>query len=109
MTLPSPENPQNAPIWDNYVVAQVAQASLGAIPRHALAVGVEIAGKDVTLRFQLARETPDDDEDIEDIKDAFWVLVGNDVNIGVRTDVMSAPELEVRRGVRWIYRARLDD
>ncbi|WP_434173892.1 hypothetical protein, partial [Streptococcus pyogenes] len=29
MGSPSPDNPQRAPVWENYVVAQCAQAALG--------------------------------------------------------------------------------
>lgn len=44
VSLPTPEDPGRSPVWENYVVAQATQASLGLLPRSALAVGVSVAG-----------------------------------------------------------------
>lgn len=49
------------------MVAQTVQASLGLLPRHALAVGVRVAETDVQLCFRLTELTRDDLDDIEDI------------------------------------------
>jgi hypothetical protein len=53
LKLPTPDDPAEAPVWDNYVLAQVVQASLGLIPRTALAFGVAMQGADVRLVFSV--------------------------------------------------------
>ncbi|MFC5290561.1 hypothetical protein ACFPM7_26200 [Actinokineospora guangxiensis] len=46
MTTPTPDDPAGAPVWENYIVAQLAQAALGAIPRNAPLLGVSADGYD---------------------------------------------------------------
>ena len=79
MMLPSPDNPQNAPVWENYIVAQAVQASLGLVPLHAVAIGVEVDDVRVWLRSQLAEVSEQDVVDLEDIRGNLQDLVANDV------------------------------
>lgn len=103
---PTPEDPGRAPVWENYVVAQTVQASLGLVPRHALAVGVEVVGVVVRLRFQFTETTEDDHADVADIVSELEVLVGEDVRIEVDQEIRREPVIRPWDGVRWIYRAR---
>lgn len=105
MKYPSPENPERAPVWDNYVVAQCTQAALGNIPRHALAVGVTVDQYDVTLLFQLTELTPEDVEDMEEIAGDLATLLGSDARVLHTWKVLQEPSLRSPKGVRWIYRA----
>lgn len=81
MRYPTPEDPGQSPVWENYIVAQAVQASLGQIPEHALAVSVEVAGARVRLRFQLSEATEDDVADMDDIVSELEGLVGPDVHV----------------------------
>ena len=107
--LPSPGNPRSAPIWENYVVAQTVQASLGLIPAHALAVGVEVDGAKVRLRFQLARISEPDLQDMMDIHDGLQDLVGESVEVSLRHDVMAQRAISPIDRVCWVYLARQDE
>jgi hypothetical protein len=63
-------------VWDNYVVAQTVQASLGLIPPHTLALGAAVDRFDVELVFQLSEAAEQDRRDIEEIRENFrrsWV------------------------------------
>ncbi|MGH7480788.1 MAG: hypothetical protein ACRELV_01430, partial [Longimicrobiales bacterium] len=73
--------------------AQAVQASLGQIPTHALAVGVEVMGSRVRLRFQLSEATKDDIVDMDDIVSELEALVGNDVHVDKIHEVR--PEREI--------------
>jgi hypothetical protein len=106
MSLPTPSDPRSAPTWDNYVVAQAVQASLGLIPEHALAVGVEVDDTDVMLRFQLTAVTEADAQDIEDIVSQLEALVGPVVHVAKELDVRQEREISPHDGVRWIFLAR---
>ncbi|WP_157181454.1 hypothetical protein [Actinopolymorpha alba] len=108
MSLPTPEDPRRAPVWENYIVAQAVQASLGLIPQHALAVGVEVAGKDVRLRFQLSEVTEDDVTDMDDIVSELEALVGSDVHVEQTHEVRDERAISPSKGgVRWIFLARV--
>lgn len=108
MSLPTPSDLGNAPAWDNYVVAQAVQASLGLIPEHAIAVGVEVDGSDVVLRFQLTAITEEDSQDVDDIVSDLEALVGPDVRVGKKLDVREERAISPHENVRWIFLARQD-
>ena len=48
-TLPTPQNLEGTPLWENYVVAQLTQAALGLVPGNALALGVEVDEFDIAV------------------------------------------------------------
>lgn len=106
MTLPTPEDPGRAPVWENYIVAQAVQAALGVIPQHALAMGVEVAGVDVRLRLQLSEVTEQDIADMEDIRSQLEALVGTHVHIELTHEVVEQRALSPHDHVRWIFLAR---
>lgn len=106
MTLPTPENPANAPIWDNYATAQTSQASLGLIPEHAYAVGVEINGRHLRLRFQLSHLTEAGEEDMSDILSELEALVGQEILVDSSYEITTYPKVDPHDGVRWVYLAR---
>lgn len=88
------------------MVAQVVQASLGLIPKHAVAVGVRTTGRQVQIVFQMSRVRPADIEDISEIKSELEVLVGPDVDVTVSIDRSVRPDLSGKERVRWIFRIR---
>lgn len=106
MSLPTPEDPGRSPVWENYVVAQTVQASLGLLPRNALAVGVSVTGTIVHLRFQLAELSEADAADIDDIVSELEVLMGDDVHVDKTYEVRQEPEISPHDNVRWIFLAR---
>jgi len=94
---------------ENYIVAQTTQASLGQVPRNALAVGVIVDGTDVRVRFQLADLNADDIEDMDDIVFTLELLVGDHVHVEKDYEIRAERAISPDDGVRWIYLARLDD
>ena len=106
MRYPSPTDSAHAPVWENYVVAQASQASLGMVPRSALAFGVLVEETSVTLRFLLAACTPQDVEDMDDIVSELEGLLGPDVLVTRSFDVRDPLEMSPHDRVRWVYAAR---
>ena len=104
--LPTPNDPGAALVWENYVVAQAVQASLGLVPQHALAVGVEVEGTTVRLRFQLSELTHEDKLDIEDIVSELEALVGNDAQVTTAHEITADRHISPSDGVRWMFLAR---
>lgn len=107
-TYPSPCDSGTAPVWDNYVVAQVAQASLGSIPRSALAFGVMVSGLDVRLVFQLRVLDDEGQQDMQDIVSELEAYLGGDVRIESVHEIREWRSIDRRDGVRWVYLARVD-
>ena len=105
MIFPSPEEMGRAPVWENYVLAQAVQASLGLIPRSALAVGVRVSGTDVELSFQLSGVSEGDEADMDDIVSELELLVGDKVSISRRYDVKDERDISPRDGVCWFFLA----
>ncbi|MFD6177524.1 MULTISPECIES: hypothetical protein [unclassified Isoptericola] len=113
MTVPTPGDPAGAPVWENYVVAQLTQASLGLVPRDALALGVEVDGVEeddvaVTVVCQARHETPDLVEDVDEIAQELAVLLGHRVHVGSRIDVRAAPRITPSDRPVWVFVARED-
>lgn len=106
MTMPTPDDPANAPVWENYVVAQAVQASLRLIPRGTLAFGVEVDRENVRLQFQLAEVSDEDAADITDITEDLTSLLGGQVRVSSVHAVREQPELSPDDHVRWIFVAR---
>jgi hypothetical protein len=104
--MPTPDDPRGAPVWDNYVVAQVVQASLGLIPEHALAVGVEVTGNEVCLRFQLTQAEEEDLAYIDDIVSEFEALVGDEVLVDRSYEIRSERRISPHDGICWVFLAR---
>ena len=104
--MPTPEDPKQAPVWENYIVAQAAQASLGLIPEHALAVGVSVDQLNVQLRFQLSEISEIDQTDIDDIVSELQILVGGDVCVDAVHQVMPNFIISPFERVRWFFLAR---
>jgi len=107
MSLPTPEDPGSAPIWENYVIAQTVEASRGQIPEHALAFGVEVDGSRLRLRFQLSEVTEADEDDISDIVSELEGLMGKDVEVESSYEVVDQREISPTDGVCWIFLARV--
>lgn len=106
MKYPSPMDLGRAPIWENYIIAQAVQASLGLIPEHALAVGVEVVGRDVRLRFQLSEATEQDAADMGDIRSELEALVGPDVKVEQAHEVRGWRSVSPHDGVCWFFLRR---
>ncbi len=107
MSLPTPEDPGRAPIWENYVIAQAVQASRGQIPEHALAFGVEVDGRRLRLRFQLSDVTEQDQADMADIVSDLEALVGNDIEVESSYEVCTRRRITPNDAVCWIFLARI--
>jgi hypothetical protein len=95
--------------WHNYLVAQLVGASLGYLPRHALAVGVEPGDEEITVHFQLTEITPQDEDDMAEIVAELSILLGDVVGIRRVTDVRSRSRTDPLGPIRWTYRTRVDD
>ena len=104
MRYSSPDDPASAPVWENYVVAQAAQAALLLIPTYVQALGVEVAGTRVCLVVQCPHDAPvADDEAVEDISDGLSDLLGPQVDVIKRIDFRHHRTLRPDDGVRWFY------
>ena len=94
--------------WLNYVKAQLASASLGQIPRHALAVGVELGTEEVTVHFQLTEVDEEDEESITEIIDEFAIMLGDVVPVRRAVDVVPVRRTSPLQGILWTYTARFE-
>ncbi|WOC60436.1 hypothetical protein RI444_18295 [Paenarthrobacter sp. AT5] len=93
MRMPAPHDLAQAPLWEIYIIAQSVAAMRGQIPKHALAVGVEIHGVRIKLKFQLSTVTEEDQTDMDDILSELEAYVGQGV------EVQSAHEIRKERRV----------
>jgi hypothetical protein len=104
MTMPTPGNMNRAPAWDNYLVAQAVQASLGLIPRSALGIYITISDDAVDFQFQLAHVSEDDEADMADIVDNFTMLIGFVVPCTSTYRILQERELAPKGArVRWLF------
>lgn len=76
MQFPTPDDPGEAPIWDNNVVAQAARAALRLIPPYVHAIGVEVQRSRIGLVVQVPPDAPRTDEDIDGIVGEMGDLLG---------------------------------
>jgi len=78
MTVPSPDNTADIPVWLNYVCSQANSASIGLIPLHALTMRVRLSdgGWTIGLEYQLSEVTDEDLDDMEEILDEFETSIG---------------------------------
>lgn len=107
MSFPSPDNLQQAPVWENYLVAQTVQAALGQIPEHAVAVGIEAEGTRLSVRFLLTEHTSSDAQDVADIASELEGLVGNGVQVETTCGVVDERAVTPSgTPTRWVYVAR---
>jgi hypothetical protein len=106
MDYPTPEDPKRAPVWENYVIAQAAQASLGMIPAQAHALGVEVEGRQVALVLQAPAASPAVEEDMADMVSELGALMGPEVAVSHRLDVRAARRLSPHDGVAWFFASR---
>ena len=106
MKYPRPTDLGHAPVWENYIIAQAVQASLGLIPENALAVGVEVAEREVRLQFQLTRVAEQDEADMRDIVSELEDLVGPDIKVEAAHEVRAWRAISPHDGVCWIYLKR---
>ncbi|WP_157731665.1 hypothetical protein [Arthrobacter sp. YN] len=111
MSMPSPENLQRAPQWETYIVTQTVRATLGLIPEHALAVGVEIRGAKIKLLFQLTEVSAEDETDMDDILSELEANVGQNVEVECAYEIRQQRKVlpGARGGIWWVYLARVDE
>lgn len=107
MKLPTPHDPAQAPVWENYAVAQTVQASLGLVPDNTLAFGVAVEGPKLRLVFQLQRLDEQDQADMNEISDQLEALVGDEVTVEVTHEVRAVRAVDPDDGIRWVYLARM--
>ncbi|MFC8597680.1 hypothetical protein [Isoptericola sp. NPDC057191] len=106
MTLPTPEYLGGAPLWENYVVAQLTQASLSLVPRDALALGVAVDGLDVAVVCQVRERTEDSGVDVDEIAQELQFLLGERVRVTTRFETQSAPTMTPHDTTVWVFAAR---
>ena len=106
MTLPTPDDLGSAPPWENYIIAQTAQASLGLIPHDALALGVAVDGLSVTLTCQLQEIRDASTEDLEEIAHELAQLLGEHVTVAIAQEVHDTPTITPHDTVAWTFIAR---
>lgn len=106
MDFPTPDDPKRAPVWENYVIAQAAQAALGLIPEHVHALGVEVEGLRVVLVLQADAASPAAVEDVTDIVSELEALLGPGVAVSHRFDIRAERLLSPYDGVAWFFAAR---
>ncbi len=103
MSLPTVDDPGRAPVWENYLVAQAVQASLGLIPESTLAFGIEVSGSTVKLLFQIHEMSESTAADIEEIVSEMESLVGQEVYVHETHEIRSERSVSTDSKVRWIY------
>jgi hypothetical protein len=108
MIMPTPGDMGLAPQWDNYLVAQAVQATLGLIPSSALGISISISDTDVKFEFQLAELSEGDETDIADIIDNFNMLIGFVVPVSSTTRLVPHRQVTPSRGSRerWVFSKR---
>lgn len=92
--------------WENYVIAQAVTASTGQIPRHALALGLQVSKSRITLVLQVSNRDEEAELDLDDIAGDLSALINGEVEVCTKTLVRSAPQISPRDGVFWIYIVR---
>ncbi len=105
--LPNPDDLGRAPLWENYVIAQLTQASLGLIPRSAVALGVVVDRYEVTVWCQLRELTAEATEDLDDIVGALGLLVGDEVRLRWRHEIRDEPVITPQDRICWTFAARM--
>lgn len=95
--------------WHNYLVAQLVSASLGYLPRHVVAVGVEPGDQEIVVHFQLTEIDDKDEDDMAEIVGELSILLGDIVRIRTVTDVRARAHTDPTGLIRWTYRARVED
>ncbi len=103
MRYPSPDDLKQAPLWENYAMAQVVQASLGLIPASVLALGVEVIGARLRVVAQVAEPSASDLEGLDDIRTILEDLVGPEVEVEFETERVEERRVSPFDGVCWIY------
>lgn len=106
MDFPTPDDPKRAPVWENYVIAQAAQATLRSIPADAHALGVEVHGQRVVLVLQAPAGSPTAEQDMTDIVSELEALLGPEVAVSHRLDVKDECRLSPHDGVAWFFATR---
>lgn len=106
MTLPTPDDLAEAPLWENYVVAQLTQAALGLVPVDALAIGAIVDGFDISLVCQVREETDDTVADLDEIAQELHFLVGERARISTSVAVHAHPTITPHDRTVWIFAAR---
>lgn len=109
MTMPMPQNLEGVPLWENYVVAQTTQASLSLIPREALALGVEVDDLHITVVCQVRVETEATTEDLNEITQELYFLIGESAQITTRLEKREAPTITPDDEAIWIFASRDDN
>ncbi|WP_286691178.1 MULTISPECIES: hypothetical protein [unclassified Aeromicrobium] len=103
MRFPAPDDMAGAPAWDNYVVAQVVQASLGLLPCNLTRLGVEIDGLKVRLHSYFSEVTAVDEECVEDIADELSGLLGPQADVSVQWNAEEGRPIDPSGSLRWTF------
>ena len=106
MGFPTPNDPRRAPVWENYVIAQAARASLRSIPADAHALGVEVLGHQVVLVLQVPAGSPTAEQDMTDIVSELEASLGPEVAVSHRFDLKDECRLSPDDGVAWFFAKR---
>jgi|GEM_PF-2067115 len=109
MRLPSPDGLDKEEVWESYIVAQTAQASLGLIPEHTIAFGVEVHGPIVVLWFYLTEIDESDESDIGDIVGELETLVGDNVRVGLSCEIKGTDQITANGRVKGVFLSRGTD
>lgn|GEM_PF-4244610 len=105
-TLPTPQNLEGTPLWENYLVAQLTQAALGLVPGNALALGVEVDEFDIAVVCQVPQATAAVVDDVEEIAQELMFLLGERADVSTRVETRAVATMTPQDSTVWIYAAR---
>lgn len=109
MRFPTPDDMALAPAWENYLIAQFVQASIGQLSPRFVLCGLEVDGVVVTLHFRTDSETVGMPSEVQEIADEFLDLTGGVVQVQTKVRPWQAHDAGTDRHILWTYQRWLGD
>jgi hypothetical protein len=106
MKFPSPSDSANAPVWVNFVEAQLVQASLGRIPAHCLLESAEVFDEVVNVYFGLSVLDERDLADMTRIVADLSSILGGEVQVNLTHGIGESRGFERSVHLRHVFVAR---
>lgn len=97
----TPDSTSHVPVWENYVVCQMTQASIGLMSPRIVLAGVSVDNRNVVMRFHVDEQSESFPE-IDEVVDKFHDLTGD--LLAVSVDIRQWDPANTDGDTRWTYK-----
>ena len=108
MSYPAFDSPRQAPVWENFLLAELVMATVGRISKNVHAIALEVLDDGSARVFVYCSEIPPKSPERVDLEEAIHAALSPYVTLDVVFVEGTGRPVTVRAGLRYAFLERVE-